>query len=233
MGAAEAPPAPDPIRVLVVDDEPAIVEFLALGLRREGYAVRTATDGRAALPQVDAFDPDLVVLDIMMPRLDGFELTRQLSGHPRRGLLILSARDEKSDRIAGLELGADDYLVKPFDFDELLARLRAILRRRQPARSAVLGAGGIVVDRAQRTAQADGRPLELSTREFDLLAYLVEHAGEVCHRQQLLDAVWGHAFYGDENNLEVYIRYLRRKLNDQARQRIQTVRGVGYRLADG
>jgi len=233
MGAAEAPPAPDPIRVLVVDDEPAIVEFLALGLRREGYAVRTAADGRAALPLVDAFDPDLVVLDIMMPRLDGFELTRQLSGHPRRGLLILSARDEKSDRIAGLELGADDYLVKPFDFDELLARLRAILRRRQPARAAVLGAGGIVVDRAQRTAQADGRPLELSTREFDLLAYLVEHAGEVCHRQQLLDAVWGHAFYGDENNLEVYIRYLRRKLNDQARQRIQTVRGVGYRLADG
>ncbi len=232
MGAAEPPAAPDPVRVLVVDDEPAIVEFLAMGLRREGYAVRTAADGRAALPQVDAFYPDLVVIDVMMPRLDGFALTRELSGHPRRGLLILSARDEKSDRIAGLELGADDYLVKPFDFDELLARLRAILRRRQPARAAVVAAGGIVVDRAQRTAQADGRGLELSTREFDLLAHLVEHAGQVCHRQQLLDAVWGHAFYGDENNLEVYIRYLRRKLGDQARQRIQTVRGVGYRLAD-
>ena len=231
MGAAEEPTVPDPVRVLVVDDEPAIVEFLALGLRREGYAVRTAADGRAALPQVDACDPDLVVLDVMMPRLDGLALTRQLAGHPRRGLLILSARDETGDRIAGLELGADDYLVKPFDFEELLARLRAILRRRQPARAALVSAAGIVVDRARRTAHADGRDLRLSTREFDLLAHLVEHAGTVCRRQELLDAVWGHAFYGDENNLEVYVGYLRRKLGDQGHRRIQTVRGVGYRLA--
>ncbi|HVA21071.1 MAG TPA: response regulator transcription factor [Candidatus Micrarchaeia archaeon] len=231
MGPAAAKPdVPSAPRVLVVDDETAIADFIRLGLSREGFEVRTAADGQAALPIVDEFQPDVVVLDIMMPRLDGYGLTRQLAGDPRRGLIILSARDETQDRIHGLDLGADDYLVKPFEFTELLARIRAVLRRRQPERGEVLSCGDLLLDRRRRSVGLADRSIELSTREFDLLAQLMERAGEVCTREQLLDAVWGYSFYGDPNNLEVYIRYLRLKLGDPDRQRIQTVRGVGYRL---
>ncbi|MHB1500114.1 MAG: response regulator transcription factor [Candidatus Dormibacteria bacterium] len=219
-----------PTRVLVVDDEPSITEFIELGLRREGFSVRTAPDGRAALTAVDQFHPDVVILDIMMPRLNGLELTRELAGDSRRSLIILSARDETQDRIAGLELGADDYLVKPFDFGELLARVRSVLRRRQPEQAALLQAGPLELDRAHRLTSYHGEAVELSPREFDLLCYLAEHRGQVLERDRILNAVWGVAFYGGDNNLEVYIRYLRRKLGDSERLLIQTVRGVGYRL---
>ncbi len=231
--AAVRPDVPSPPRILVVDDEAAITDFITLGLTREGFLVRTAADGQAALPLVDEFQPDVVVLDVMMPRLDGYGLTRQLAGDPRRGLIILSARDEAQDRIRGLDLGADDYLVKPFDFTELVARIRAVLRRRQPERGLILACGDLVLDRRRREVLRGDQPVVLSTREFDLLAHLMEHAGEVCAREQLLDAVWGYSFYGDANNLEVYVRYLRLKLDDRERRRIQTVRGVGYRLAPG
>ncbi len=216
--------------MLVVDDEPAITDFIELGLSREGFDVRTAPDGRAALTLVDRFRPDLVILDIMMPRLDGFQLTKELAGERSRSLIILSAKDETKDRIAGLELGADDYLVKPFDFGELLARVRSVLRRRQPEQASVLRAGPLELDRAERRTSYHGRQVELSPREFDLLWYLVEHRGQVLERDRLLNAVWGVSFYGDDNNLEVYVRYLRRKLDDPDRRLIQTVRGVGYRL---
>ncbi len=216
--------------MLVVDDEPAITDFIELGLSREGFDVRTAPDGRAALTLVDRFCPDLVILDIMMPRLDGFQLTKELAGERSRSLIILSAKDETKDRIAGLELGADDYLVKPFDFGELLARVRSVLRRRQPEQASVLRAGPLELDRAERRASYHGRQVELSPREFDLLWYLAEHRGQVLERDRLLNAVWGVSFYGDDNNLEVYVRYLRRKLDDPDRRLIQTVRGVGYRL---
>ncbi len=219
-----------PTRVLVVDDEPAITEFIEVGLSREGFEVRTAPDGRAALTLVDRFRPDVVILDIMMPRLDGFQLTRKLAGEPARSLIILSARDETKDRIAGLDLGADDYLVKPFDFGELLARVRSVLRRRQPEQAALLKAGPLELDRAERRARYRGEAVELSPREFDLLCYLAEHRGQVLERDRILNAVWGVSFYGDDNNLEVYVRYLRRKLEDSDRRLIQTVRGVGYRL---
>jgi len=219
-----------PTRVLVVDDEAAITGFIQLGLSREGFEVRTAPDGRAALTVVDQFAPDIVIVDIMMPRMDGLALTKELAGDPRRGLIILSARDETQDRVQGLELGADDYLVKPFEFAELLARVRSVLRRRQPDQAAILRAGPLELDRAHRSAMLEGRPLELSPREFDLLSFLAEHRGEVLERDRLLNSVWGVSFYGDDNNLEVYIRYLRRKLGDSERQMIQTVRGVGYRL---
>jgi two-component system OmpR family response regulator len=222
---------PGPPRVLVVDDEPAITDFIKLGLTREGFDVETAADGRAALTVVDRFAPDVVVLDVMMPRMDGIELTKVLAGDPRRGLIILSARDETPDRIHGLDLGADDYLGKPFEFSELVARVRSVLRRRQPEQAAVLRAGSLELDRGTRKVRRDGEEVELSSREFDLLAYLMEHRGDVLHRERLLNAVWGVSFYGDENNLEVYVRYLRLKLNDTDRQLIQTVRGVGYRLA--
>jgi DNA-binding response OmpR family regulator len=224
---------PRPARVLVVDDEASIRDFIELGLSREGFAVRTAPDGRAALTAVDQFQPDLVIVDVMMPRMDGLSLTRELAGDPRRGLIILSARDETKDRIVGLELGADDYLVKPFEFAELLARIRSVLRRRQPDQAEVLQTGDLVLDRSRRAATYRGEPVELSPREFDLLYYLASHRGRVLERDRLLNAVWGVSFYGDENNLEVYVRYLRRKLGDDDRRLIQTVRGVGYRLAAG
>ena len=218
-------------RVLVVDDEPAITEFIRIGLSREGFEVETAADGRAALAAVDRFTPDVVVLDVMMPRMDGIALTRELAGDPRRGLVILSARDDTQDRILGLDLGADDYLGKPFEFGELLARVRSVLRRRQPEQAALLRAGSLELDRSTRRVWLDGGEVGLSAREFDLLAYLMEHRGEVIPRDRILNAVWGVSFYGDENNLEVYVRYLRRKLSDVDRRLIQTVRGVGYRLA--
>ncbi|MDA8395369.1 MAG: response regulator transcription factor [Candidatus Dormibacteraeota bacterium] len=224
---------PRPARVLVVDDEASIRDFIEMGLSREGFTVRTAPDGRAALTAVDQFQPDLVIVDVMMPRMDGLSLTRELAGDPRRGLIILSARDETRDRIVGLELGADDYLVKPFEFAELLARIRSVLRRRQPDQAEVLQSGDLVLDRGRRAATYRGEPVELSPREFDLLYYLASHRGRVLERDRLLNAVWGVSFYGDENNLEVYVRYLRRKLGDDDRRLIQTVRGVGYRLAAG
>ena len=217
-------------RVLVVDDEPAITDFIKIGLSREGFEVETAGDGRAALSVVDRFAPDVVVLDVMMPRMDGIALTRELAGDPRRGLVILSARDDTEDRIRGLDLGADDYLGKPFEFGELLARVRSVLRRRQPDQAAVVRAGPLELDRNTRRVCRAGQGVEVTAREFDLLAYLMEHQGEVT-RDRLLNAVWGLAFYGDENNLEVYVHYLRLKLGDTDRLLIQTVRGVGYRLA--
>jgi two-component system OmpR family response regulator len=220
----------DPVRVLVVDDEASITDFIALGLRHEGFMVRTAADGHAALRVVDDFKPQLVILDLMMPRMDGWELCRALSGERNRGIIILSARDETNDRIEGLELGADDYLVKPFEFGELLARVRAVLRRRQPDLQRVVRAGDVSIDTATREVRVGARLVELSVREYDLLHFLMLNVDQVLPRQRLLDEVWGYNFFGDENNVEVYIRYLRNKLGDADHQRIQTVRGVGYRL---
>jgi len=217
-------------RILVIDDEQSITDFVALGLRHEGFEVRTAADGRAGLRVVDEFKPHLVVLDLMMPRMDGWELCRALAGDRSRGIIILSARDETTDRIQGLELGADDYIVKPFEFGELLARIRAVLRRRSPELARVVRAGDLSIDTATREVRAGERALELSVREFDLLLYLATNADQVLPRQRILDEVWGYTFFGDENNIEVYIRYLRQKLGDSAHDRIQTVRGVGYRL---
>ena len=220
----------EPTRVLVVDDEQSITDFIALGLRHEGFEVRTAADGHIGLRAVDEFKPHLVVLDLMMPRIDGWELCRALSGDRSRGIIILSARDETSDRIHGLELGADDYLVKPFDFAELLARIRAVLRRRNPDLARVVRAGDLSIDTATREVRVGDRLVELSVREYDLLLFLAGNADQVLARQRILDEVWGYNFFGDENNIEVYVRYLRQKLGDTAHERIQTVRGVGYRL---
>ena len=216
--------------MLVVDDEAGIRDFIALGLRHEGFEVAVAADGRAGLRAVDEFKPDLVVVDLMMPRLDGWEMCRAISGDRKRGVIILSARDETGDRIQGLELGADDYLVKPFDFGELLARIRAVLRRRNPGLSRTVRAGDLTIDTGTRDVTVGERTVSLSAREFDLLLFLAVNAGQVLPRQRILDEVWGYNFFGDENNVEVYVRYLRQKLDDTAHQRIQTVRGVGYRL---
>ena len=216
--------------MLVVDDETSIRDFISLGLRHEGFEVQTAADGRAGLRAVDDFKPHLVVVDLMMPRMDGWQLCKAIAGDRSRGVIILSARDETGDRIQGLELGADDYLVKPFDFGELLARIRVVLRRRNPSLSRVVRVGDLSIDTATREVMVGERSLSLSAREFDLLLYLAINADQVLPRQRILDEVWGYNFFGDENNVEVYVRYLRQKLDDVQHERIQTVRGVGYRL---
>ena len=216
--------------MLVVDDEESIRDFISLGLRHEGFEVAAAADGHAGLRAVDSFKPHLVIVDLMMPRMDGWEMCRRLAGDQHRGIIILSARDETSDRIAGLELGADDYLVKPFEFGELLARIRAVMRRRDPSRSRTIRAGDLVIDTGTRDVSLGDRSISLSAREFDLLLYLAVNVDQVLPRQRILDEVWGYNFFGDENNVEVYVRYLRQKLDDTEHVRIQTVRGVGYRL---
>lgn len=218
--------------MLVVDDEPGIVDFVRLGLQYEGYQVQSAPDGKAAMIAISDFRPDLVILDIAMPRMDGYEVCRAVQGADM-GILILSAKDGLEDRLKGLEVGADDYLVKPFHFEELLARAKAILRRRRPTAGETLRVANLVLNDGTREVHLAERPIELTTREFDLLKLLMQHPNQVLPRQKILDQVWGYNFYGDENNVEVYIRYLRQKLGDQDRQLIQTVRGVGYRIAPG
>jgi DNA-binding response OmpR family regulator len=219
-------------RVLVVDDEQGIVDFLRLGLQYEGYEVQSAPDGKAALIAISDFKPDLVILDIAMPRMDGYEVCRAVQGADM-GILILSANDGLEDRLKGLEVGADDYLVKPFHFEELLARAKAILRRRRPTAGETLQVGGLTLNDGTRQVHLAERLVELTTREFDLLKLLMQHPNQVLPREKILDQVWGYNFYGDENNVEVYIRYLRQKLGDEDRRLIQTVRGVGYRIAPG
>ena len=223
-------PASRSPRVLVVDDEPSIVDFIRLGLQYEGFQVQTAPDGQAALRLISEFKPHVVVLDIMMPRLDGLAVAEAIRGNKDTGIIILSAKDDVQDRIKGLEVGADDYLVKPFDFGELLARIRAVMRRRNPTAGPQLQVGDVTMDETTREVRRDGRMIELSAREFDLLRLLMIHPNQVLPRDRILDQVWGYNFFGDTNNVEVYIRYLRQKLGDEPHQLIQTVRGVGYRI---
>ncbi|TMF90604.1 MAG: response regulator transcription factor [Chloroflexi bacterium] len=227
--APDATPVRNP-RVLVVDDERSIVDFLKLGLQYEGFEVQTAPDGQVALRLISEFKPHVVVLDVMMPKLDGLRVAEAIRGNKDTGVIILSAKDEVQDRIKGLEVGADDYLVKPFDFGELLARIRAVMRRRNPTAGPQLQVQDVVMDEGTREVRREGRAIELSAREFDLLRLLMMHPNQVLPRDRILDQVWGYNFFGDANNVEVYIRYLRQKLGDGKHQLIQTVRGVGYRI---
>jgi DNA-binding response OmpR family regulator len=166
----------------------------------------------------------------MMPRLDGLAVAEAIRGNKDTGIIILSAKDEVQDRIKGLEVGADDYLVKPFDFGELLARIRAVMRRRNPTAGPLLQVGDVAMDEATHEVRRNGHVINLSAREFDLLRLLMMHPNQVLPRDRILDQVWGYNFFGDANNVEVYIRYLRQKLGDEQHQLIQTVRGVGYRI---
>jgi two-component system, OmpR family, response regulator MprA len=226
--------------LLVVDDEHAIVDFIRLGMRYEGFRVSAAADGRGGIAMALRLTPDVIVLDVMLPDLDGLQVCQQLRAQPATAhipILMLTAKDEVRDRVSGLESGADDYLTKPFSFEELLARVRALLRRmqRQPPElpsGRVLRVADLVLDEAAHEVTRGGRIIELTATEYNLLRLFITHPRQVLDRQTILNRVWGYDFMGETNIIEVYVRYLREKVEDEpsSPQLIQTVRGVGYVL---
>jgi two-component system alkaline phosphatase synthesis response regulator PhoP len=227
-------------RILVVDDEPAVTDLLAYNLRKAHYDVLVAGDGREALRQAREGAPDLIVLDLMLPGIDGLEVCRELRRTSAVPIIMLTARGEEIDRVVGLELGADDYLTKPFSMRELLARIKAVLRR-APAEPSAAGApeeilrgpGALRVDVGRREVQVGDAPLELTQLEFDLLHTLLVHAGRVLTREQLLEQVWGYDYPGDARAVDSVVKRLRAKLRTAAAEAdcIEAVRGVGYKLA--
>ncbi len=220
-----------PPRVLVVEDDDEIAQALQRSLRMEGYEVRIAADGEAALEASDAFNPDLVVLDLGLPKVDGMDVARALRERGDVPILILTARDAVDARVEGLDAGADDYLVKPFERQELLARLRALLRRRPPRGSAALVVGDLQLNPDTHEVTRGDRPVDLTQREFELLEYLMRNERLVISRQRLLDEVWGYDPFSQTNTIEVFVSNLRRKLEAGGEPRLlHTIRGAGYVL---
>jgi DNA-binding response OmpR family regulator len=224
-----------PAKVVIVDDDEAIRELASVYLRKEGYEVTCALDGTAAIETIEREKPNLVVLDLMLPGLSGFDVCRQVRATSAVPIIMLTARDDDIDKIVGLEIGADDYLTKPFNPRELVARVKAVLRRSdappERAEPHVLRAGVLTIDRQRREARAANGELTLRTKEFDLLAMLIEHSGIVLTREQLLDRVWGYNFYGETRTVDVHVQHVRAKLAGTG-VAIQTVRGVGYKLVE-
>lgn len=220
--------------ILLVEDEVKLARFVELELNSEGYEVRVAYDGMSGLSMAREAEPDLAILDWMLPGLTGVELCRRLRATGSKvPVILLTARDEVGDRVAGLDAGADDYVVKPFSIEELLARIRAHLRRTQDSDQEVLQFEDLSLNRMTRQVFRGSRAIELTAKEFDLLEYLLGHPRQVYTRDQILEQVWGYDFMGDSNIIEVYIRYLRLKLEEQGEKRlIHTVRGVGYALRE-
>jgi DNA-binding response OmpR family regulator len=225
-------------RILIVEDDTNVAEGLQYSLEQEGFEVATAADGRAALEQFQQHPPDLVVLDLMLPHINGWELfaifRRQVSKMP---VIMLTARVEEADRVAGLEMGADDYVTKPFSTREVAARVRAVLRRVSPQdddSEAVIARAGVYLDADKHEVTVDGQHVELSPKEFDLLSYLMHHAGRVRTRSAILETVWGQDAYLDERTVDVHVRWLRKKIEIEPNepQRILTVRGVGYKFTE-
>jgi len=231
--------------VLVIDDEESILEFIKLGLHYEGFQIETATDGEQGLIAAQRINPDVIILDIMLPDIDGLEVCRRLRSNPTTRdtpVLMLTAKDEVSDRILGLQTGADDYLTKPFNFYELLERIRAILRRQKRSQGLeaedgetngrVLQFADLRMDTATREVTRGGRPIELTATEYNLLHLFLSYPRQVLDRQTILNRVWGYDFLGETNIIEVYVRYLREKIEDtpSSPRLIQTVRSVGYVL---
>jgi DNA-binding response OmpR family regulator len=226
-------------RILVIEDDPSILRGLQLNLGMEGYMVRSASDGETGLQLARSERPDLIVIDVMLPRMGGLEVVREIrKDDPDLPILVLSAKGQETDKVAGLQLGADDYMVKPFGLKELLARIDALLRRRrakgEPAASdkAVRRAGDIEVDLDARRASVAGRVLELTSREFDLLAFFVSHPDRVYSREQLMESVWGSRYFGTARTVDNFVARLRAHIGDDADdpRHLETVRGIGYRF---
>ncbi|MFA9429790.1 response regulator [Egicoccus sp. AB-alg2] len=225
-------------KLLLVEDEKSIAEGLAITLEAEGFQVAWVKDGLDAIPAWERVRPDLVVLDLMLPGMSGTEICRTIRARSDVPIIMLTAREAEVDRVVGLELGADDYVTKPFSTRELVARIKAVLRR-APLQDlagdvAPVEASGVRVDRVRHEVRVDGELVDLPPKEFELLAYLVEHAGRVLTRGQLIDEIWGSDYVGDTKTLDVHIRRLRTRIEKEPEtpSRIQTVRGVGYRFAD-
>jgi len=219
------------MRILVVDDDPQIVSVLKRGLSFEGYTVDTAGNGEQALAIALQVQPDLVILDVMMPGLDGIEVTKRLRQGTDVPVLLLTAKATVPDRVTGLDAGADDYLVKPFSLDELLARVRALLRRHQPQDGVLLQFADLMVNTSTREVQRSGEAIELTTREYELLLFFMRNPRQVLTRDMIYERVWGYDFGGESNIIDVYIRYLREKIERGDRSRlIHTIRGAGYVL---
>jgi two-component system, OmpR family, response regulator RegX3 len=225
-------------KLLLVEDEKSIVEGLAITLEAEGFQVAWVKDGLEAIPAFERVRPDLVVLDLMLPGMSGTDICRTLRTRSEVPIIMLTARDAEVDRVVGLELGADDYVTKPFSTRELVARIKAVLRRAPLVEAGgddgPVEASGVRIDRARHEVRVEGEPVELPPKEFELLAYLIEHAGRVLTRGQLIDEIWGSDYVGDTKTLDVHIRRLRSRIEQDPKDpiRIQTVRGVGYRFAD-
>jgi two-component system alkaline phosphatase synthesis response regulator PhoP len=225
-------------KIVIIEDDPSILRGLQLNLGMEGYLVRSATDGETGLSLARTEKPDLVLVDVMLPRLGGLEVVRELRRDDHDlPVLILSAKGQESDKVAGLQLGADDYMVKPFGLKELLARIDALLRRRRsrgetgPSR-AIRRAGDVELDLDARTARAQGRALDLTSREFDLLAFFITHPDRVFSREQLMESVWGSRYFGTVRTVDNFIARLRAHIGDDAEspRHLETVRGIGYRF---
>ena len=218
-------------RILVVEDDAQISRVLRLELEHEGYVVETAADGHAGLEKA-LKEPDLVILDLMLPKMDGLEVCTRIRAKSRVPIIMLTAKDRIPDRVSGLDTGADDYLTKPFSIEELLARVRARLRERHPNTN-LLAAKDLSMDRDRHEVERGGKAIALTAKEYALLEYLLLHRNKVHTRDELFNGVWGSDFLGDSNLIDVYIRYLRGKIDDGFDQKlVQTVRGVGYTLKD-
>ena len=218
-------------RILVIEDDAAIGRVLQLELEHEGYRVELARDGLSGLERA-LKEPDLIILDLMLPRMDGMEVCKRVRAKSRVPIIMLTAKDRVPDRVAGLDMGADDYLTKPFSTDELLARVRARLRDKEPAVN-VIGYRDLIMDRDRHEVSRAGKPIALTAKEYALLEYLLLHRNKVHSRDELFNGVWGSDFLGDSNLIDVYIRYLRGKIDEGFDDKlITTVRGVGYTIKD-
>ncbi len=221
------------MRILAVDDDSEILDLLSRGLKFEGYEVETADNGEKALLRFKESAPDLVLLDIMMPGIDGLEIAREMRKMRDTPVLMLTAKDAVSDKVAGLDAGADDYIVKPFAFDELLARVRAHLRRKMPGEAQLLQFSDLTLNTATHEVRRNSQLIELTSKEFELLMLFLQYPRQVLNREFIYDKVWGYDFGGESNIIEVYVRYLRSKLEAGNRTKlIHTVRGVGYVLRE-
>jgi len=216
--------------VLIVEDEPQILDFLRVGFGYEGFAVNVATTGLEALHSIARQQPDIVILDLMLPGLDGMAVAQRIRQSYDTAIIMLTAKEDVEDRVAGLDIGADDYVSKPFVFKELIARVRAVLRRHGKHIGNVLSFQGITLNRATRVVTRNERLIDLTPREFDLLEFFLMHPRQVLKRDAILARIWGYNYPGDDNVIEVYVRHLREKLEDDPPQLLQTVRGVGYVL---